>query len=59
MQHIIIFIVLVFTLVAHASNVFALQNLFKCTLLKFKSFLVITYTPISENLSLQKCDANL
>ena len=51
MQHKIIFIILVFTLVAHASNVFALQSLFKFTLLKFISFLVITHTPTSENLS--------
>jgi hypothetical protein len=54
-----ILIILVFTSVAHASNVFVLQNLFKVIILYFLSFLVIIHTPPSENPSLQKLDANL
>ena len=59
MQHAIICIILVFNLITHISNVFSLQNLFKCIVMKFISFLIIIHASPCENFFLQKPDADL
>jgi len=52
MQHAKIFIVLVCNLIAHISNVFSLQIIFKSIVLKFISFLVIIHpSPYEKFLS--------